>query len=115
MNNKRTLLAITMVAVMLMSSLFVSAKNIEDIIGTNPDIKKVNEKLDELEQYTVGKFSDVKSTSWFKKTTEHPVINISNNNVNTTQANNATNQSTKSRSTALILSLVGGIRTMWHT
>jgi len=65
MNNKRTLLAITMAAVMLMSSLLVSAKNIEDIIGTNPDIKKVNEKLDELEQYTVGKFSDVKSTSWF--------------------------------------------------
>ncbi len=64
MNRKKVLL-ITVAVVMIMSSLLVNAKSIEDIVGKDPDIKKVNEKLEELKQYTVEKFSDVKSDSWF--------------------------------------------------
>ena len=64
MNMKKFLL-MTVAVVMIMSSLLVNAKSIEDIVGKDPDINKVNEKLEELKKYTVEKFSDVKSDSWF--------------------------------------------------
>ena len=65
MDKKQILSLLAVFAIILTSGLFARAINIEDIIGENPDIRIVNEKLSKLQEYTIAKFSDVKGDSWF--------------------------------------------------
>ena len=63
---KKQILSLFLVpAIILTMGILANAKNIDDIVGVTPDVKKVNEKLTELQEYTVERFSDVKTDSWF--------------------------------------------------
>ena len=61
---RKILLVLVILAIISTMGFLVNAKNIDDIVGANPDVKKVNEKLTELQEYTVERFSDVKADSW---------------------------------------------------
>lgn len=65
MKKLAVLIVFTLIFSLCISNTLLSAKTLEEIVGANPDIKKVNEKLEELKKYTTNKFSDVKTNSWF--------------------------------------------------
>ena len=65
MDKKQVLSLLATLVILLTSGSLAGAKSIEDIVGGNPNIKTVNEKLTELQEYTIAKFSDVKADSWF--------------------------------------------------
>ena len=62
---RKILSVLVILAIISTMGFLVNAKSIDDIVGVNPDVKKVNEKLTELQEYTVERFSDVKTDSWF--------------------------------------------------